>query len=285
MSIFILFVKELQDIGVVFLTWRAPDTLGQSLERFSEALAVQSFGDAVVFCQEMTEADSQMAESYGFRAVGNEKNVGILGGMKSAVEASRSENILYLECDCLLVDGVPNTASTLETAASAIKSGELDVMRLRSLKSPGLDYTPYKHLRYWPDADRQDSLAKKLRRLLRPAKARKLIGEGCLVHPQAEEVFPRYIKRLPNGHYCIDSEVLNWTNQSIMFRKDWFLNTIIPYAEAHPSSRTVNGFQDLEKELNSSWWRQQHFKVGWADPGLFTHSRLDRPSGDEKLRL
>ena len=109
-----------------------------------------------------------------------------------------------------------------------------------------------------------------------------MIGEACLVHKNAQQKFPSEIELLPSSHYKISSRNLNWTNQSIMFRKDWFLDTIIPFAESQNSSRFVNGFPDLEKELNCHWWRKQDFKVGWANPGLFTHQRFDRPAEDEK---
>jgi len=53
------------------------------------------------------------------------------------------------------------------------------------------------------------------------------------------------------------------------------LESLLPWVEAHPSRRPVQGFPDIEKELNGPWWRKQGFRVGLT-PGLFTHQRLDR---------
>ena len=49
---------------------------------------------------------------------------------------------------------------------------------------------------------------------------------------------------------------------------------LLDWAKAHPKRRTLNGFQVLEINLNSPWWRAQHFKVAVGE-GLFTHARLD----------
>ena len=73
--------------------------------------------------------------------------------------------------------------------------------------------------------------------------------------------------------------ILSWRAHRTLRR--WFLDELIPFAEAHPTLRTVNKFPDLEKELNCRWWRAKHFRVGVA-PGLFKHTRADRPPHDEK---
>lgn len=271
--------------GVVFLSWKAPKTLEACLKAIVPLLDGEKITDRVIFFQEINKTDRALAEKYGFRAEGNDKNTGIMQGMVSAVEQVASDVVLYLECDCLLLEENEAAVKCLQRASNALARGEIDVMRLRHLQSPGNDYTAHKHLRYWSSMDQTDSFVKKIRRLLRPRKARRLIGEACLVHTHPELMFPDDILNVEDNYYRMCSKVINWTNQSIMFRKDWFLNTLIPYAEKHPSSRTVNGFSDLEKELNCSWWRESEFKIGWANPGLFTHKRVDRPLDDEKVIL
>ena len=276
-------MNELQHIGLVFLTWRAPKTLRKTLKRISQVLPLNFFGDAVIYAQEITQHDRDLASEFGTRILGNNQNVGILTGMKEAVASSKMDVVLYLECDCLLVEPRNAALSTIMSGYNAVKTGKLKVVRMRHLHKTGSDYNIKKHLNYWGDKKGHKPLRSVIKRLLRPRKASRLIGEACIIHNRAEEVFPKYIHRMEENLYGIRSKNINWTNQSIMLSKNWFLNTIIPYAENHPSSRLVNGFLDLEKEMNCTWWRKQNFGVGWADPGLFTHSRIDRPTGDEKL--
>lgn len=276
-------MNELQHIGLVFLTWRAPKTLKKSLESISKALPLHFFGDALIYAQEMNQHDRNLADKFGLRIVGNNKNIGILAGMKEAVASSKLNVVLYLECDCLLVEPRRLFLKTIIDGYNAIETGKLDVLRLRHLRETGADYNILKHLKYWGDKREHKPLKALILRLLRPRKASRLIGDACLLHNRAEEVFPKNIYRMKENIYSMRSSNINWTNQSIMLTKNWFLNTIIPYAESHPSSRLVNGFLDLEKEMNCEWWRKQNFRVGWADPGLFTHARIDRPTGNEKL--
>ena len=277
-------MNELQHIGLVFLTWRAPETLKQSLESISKALPIHSFGDAVIYAQEITQHDRDLANEFGLRIEGNNQNVGILAGMKEAVASSKLDVVLYLECDCLLVESNSLFLKTVIDGYNAIETCQLNVVRLRHLRETGADYNILKHLNYWGDKKGHKPVKARILRFLRPRKASRLIGDACLVHNHAEEVFPKNISRMKENIYSMRSSNINWTNQSIMLTKNWFLNTIIPYAESHPSSRLVNGFLDLEKEMNCKWWRKQNFRVGWADPGLFTHARIDRPTGDEKLK-
>ena len=269
--------------GVCFLSWKSHKTLEQSLRIFSSSVDINLLDDAVIYFQEICDEDRFLADKYGFRYKGNISNVGILEGMNEAVSCVNSDIVLYLECDCLITKDKKNSDLILRTSFDAINKEYIDVMRLRSLSFPGDDYTPCKHLRYWKGKDGYDPLINKIRRFLRPNKAQKLIGESCLVHDNPELIFPDYIKNIDNKYYKISSEFINWTNQSIMFRKKWFLETIIPFARANLSSRSVNGFPDLEKELNCKWWRSKKFKIGWTQDGLFTHNRLDRPINDEKI--
>ena len=76
---------------------------------------------------------------------------------------------------------------------------------------------------------------------------------------------------MPEGWFRLSAKNITWSNQSIMVRRDFFLDKILGYAEANPSRRTVNGFPDIEKELNSAYWRNSGWHVG-ADLGLFTHA-------------
>ena len=73
---------------------------------------------------------------------------------------------------------------------------------------------------------------------------------------------------------------MTWTNQSIMINRDFFLNNIIDVAEEMETKRRINGFKNLEIEMNSDYWRQS--VLGFAIPkGIFTHQRL----GDQGYSL
>ena len=73
--------------------------------------------------------------------------------------------------------------------------------------------------------------------------------------------------------FLMPSSIMNWANLAILVDRDTYLNTIIERAEKTKVKKHINGFKNIEIELNSFWWRKQNFKI-LVTPGLFTHKRL-----------
>ena len=161
---------KFSNLGVVFLSWKSNKTLKNSLLKFTQELPASLFNDALIYFQEISSSDSVLAKEFGFRAEGNDQNVGILHGMKQAISQVKSEFILYLECDCVLVEDKESAIKILSDSLEEIRQNNINVMRLRHLKKGGSDYTPYKHLRYWPDVDNRSDFRKLLNRCFRPFK-------------------------------------------------------------------------------------------------------------------
>lgn len=269
-------VPDRQTRGLGILSWRDHDTLGRTLETYAHADLFGLFDEVLVFLPEMDAAGVAVADRFGLAHTGSRQNLGILGGFKALAESLSSAHVLLLENDCPLIEPHDEAARQLDLASAALGGGEVDVFRMRHRDHPGDKFdTLAKHLRYYPrpGAPQRQKRAAALRRILRPGKARRMIGAAPYAMDAPETRFPRHIRRAEDGSLRVSSQVLNWTNQSVFLSRDFFLDTLVAYAEAHPSPRTVNGFPDLEKELNCRWWRAQEFTIG-LDRGLFTHARL-----------
>ena len=109
--------------------------------------------------------------------------------------------------------------------------------------------------------------------MFRPSKAKKLIGTSIYSIQNPETRHPKFIKKLSNEFYLVSSSVLNWANLAILVDRDTYLRAIIKKAENTQSKNNINGFKNIEIELNSLWWREKEFKILMA-PGLFKHNRL-----------
>jgi len=264
-------------LGLSILSWKAPKTLAATLAALPLDF-INLFEDKVIYFQEISNKDKELAEQYGFRYEGNDANVGIREGIKQAVMVNRCAQVLFLENDVCFNHDVADAIQQLKIAHQALIDNIVPVMRLRHRQAPGQDYGAInKYKSYWGDASTKNCWKLKLKRFLRPNKARKLIGQAVMVLDNPEKDFlAKYIKLEEQNYYTLDTAVLPWTNQSILIQKDWFLNTLIPFAQTSKTKRHVNGFPDLEKELNCGWWRQQTFRVGVSNPGVFTHDRHDR---------
>ena len=176
--------------------------------------------------------------------------------------------LLMLQNDCPLVADAPFTRRYLAEATALLASGQADIVRCRSRAHPGQGFADGKKFaRYYGSGWRPA-----LRRLLRPLKARRVIGRAPYAIADAERRFPAYIER--KGDFLIvDSSVINFTDQPFLISRPLMLR-LLDWAKAHPKKRKLNGFQVMEINLNSRWWRAQHFKIAVGE-GIFTHARLD----------
>ena len=177
--------------------------------------------------------------------------------------------LLLLENDLPLAENKEETFKQLSEALQMLKKSNVAQVRLRSKKIPGEPFHGIdKYKKYW-----DHNSFSYLRRTLRPFKARRLIGTSVYVHDNPHQKHPQYITKLPNGFYSISTKVMNWSNLGILVDKNFFLNVIIKEAENTTRKSNVNGFKNIEIELNKAWWRNQNWKI-LVSPGLFTHERL-----------
>lgn len=273
-------------IGIAILSWKAPQTIRNTLINYQENNFFSLFEDVVLCFQEISDQDKALAEEFGIRCVGTAQNTGILGGFQFACDNLNSDYVMVLENDCLFRGDRTTAKNRLSEALSLLDQGQADLCRMRSRYHPGppvraasmySKFFPIRELaKEWADAETlsdSPNWLRFLRRTIRPLKARKWIGRSVYVEEKPDELYPKYIQKIGDS-FIVDSQVLTWTNQPTLLRKS-LLRELLTYAEAHPSSRTVNGFQDFEKNLNRNDWKKRHLKIG-ISKGIFTHKRLDR---------
>ena len=276
-------------VSVGILSYKAPQTIDATLHAYRQKNFLDLFPEVKLFFQCISDEDVKISQKYGLEYMGRADNIGIQSGMRWVVENLKNDYVLYLENDCPLVVDVTTAKAEIARAVSYLKSGQIDMMRLRSRFTPGEQfadvykyttaYTPFEIDNRFVQTDevqiaQRSKLSRCLKRVLYPSYAMRMMGRSLYIEKDPEKRFPLYIKKTDDGMYIVDSKVINWTNQSILTTKKFFLE-MLDFADAHPCRRTVNGMQDMEKPLNCRWWRKQHFKIGVSD-GLFTHKRLDR---------
>lgn len=259
-------------ITCCIMSWKSPRTLEATLQTYLKENLFDFFDEVIVLFQEFSDEDRLLAEKYGLTYISTDQNIGIYGGMKLLAETARNEFVLLLENDCILVEPRGVIEVELLRALSRVQNDEVDVYRLRHRWQPGEKFDTVRKFKKY---HQPISVWSKIKAFLRPFKRRRLIGTAPYV---LEDIswprYMRYVRRQVEGDYIVDSAVLPWTNQSVMCRRDWLLGTILPYVENHPSSRPLNGFQDVERALNCRWWRRQNFRIGLG-LGVFSHERLD----------
>lgn len=275
-----------QTVTLGILSWRAPETLRASLQTYASEDLFSLFARVVIYFQEISQADRALAAEFGLEAHGNQANSGIFGGVEALARIADTDHLLILENDCPLVETRETAARAIGSALEDMAALDLPVFRMRSRRDPGEKFTRLgKYVAHFPVREPLPGAALPanppawrawLRRTLRPGKARALRASAIYAEACPDIRQPRAISRSANGNWLTRSGFINWSNQSILVRRDWLESVILERVRTHPSSRPVNGFQDIERAVNGPWWRGQNIAIGVSEPGLFSHRRLDR---------
>ncbi|MDP2056937.1 MAG: hypothetical protein Q8K35_04150 [Thiobacillus sp.] len=259
------------------LTWKAPKTLQHALQNLEPIL--DFFDEKTIVCQESDPEEIALAQQYGFKAVALETNVGIQHGMKLAFESCSNELVLFLENDLVLKESRDRAKNILTAIGNALAEGRAEFAKLRYL--PESQKKTFR--RYWRLSNGRPR--RRMMGYLRYGAANSMAADP-LHFDIAPGMSSGYLIDIGNGVYQTFSKYGKWENLAVFAKKSFSLNTLIPFSESHPTSRTVNGHPDLELRINSkknkSGWRGNNFKLLIAKPGLFGHRRLDRWAGDDK---
>lgn len=278
-------------LGLGILSWRAHETLRQTLESFSAGFLAR-FQDKVIYFSDIDDADRQIAAEFGFRAEGG-PNEGIGFGMMRVVEAVNADYVVLLQNDCPVIVPTESAVEELDGAISLLEKGQASLVRLRhrwqggelfgyarkylkiyGVKSLGEGFQPELH--GVNEDDYKDSFRKKLQRAVGFVKAMRMKGSSVFVEENPHLVHGDVIGKLGN-FFIIDSSVLYFSDQPFMVGKSFFMDVLWKHAiESSAGINHRNGKMVLEDALHSRWWRARHFKIAQGT-GIFTHKRYDRP--------
>ena len=257
------------NFSIGILSWNGYDSLLNSLKSYEKNGLSKLTNHKYICLPEYKREGVEIAKSFCYEPILIKENLGILGGFKFLAEKMPSGPILLLENDLPLVENQSETYNQIFKSIDFLSQKKVIQVRLRSRINPG---EPFEGIKKYNDLWAKNLLSS-FKRKLRPIKAKKLIGTSVYALENPDLRHPKYVTKLSNGFYSVQSNVLNWANLAILVDKKKFLNIIIKRAELVQSTKNINGFKNIEIELNSLWWRQQKFEIVLA-PGIFTHYRL-----------
>ena len=258
------------NFSIGILSWRGYTSLYNSLKSY-EKNGLNSLTHSKFIClPEYNNEGIKICKNFGYKPILFKNNIGILNGFKNVALNMPEGPLLLLENDLPLVENNKITFTLLKQSIEHLYKYKAAQVRLRSIKDPGEPFhSIYKYKNYW-----DTGILKKLKRFVRPNKAKKLIGTGIYIEKNPHLKFTKYISKLENNSYLITSQIINWSNLAIMVDRNFFLNVVIKKAEITDSSKKINGFKNIEIELNNKWWRDKNFNLIITN-GLFKHLRVD----------
>jgi len=261
-------MKELQfSIGI--LSWQGYDSLKNSLISYDKNGLSKLTSEKFICLPEYNREGIKIAKRFNYEPILIRENIGILGGFKELAKQMPKGPILLLENDLELIENQKITFNQIKQSIHNLYKHNAIQVRLRSRLDPGEPFVGViKYKKYW-----SNNFFSPIKRFFRPNKANKLIGTSIYSIQNPEIRHPKYIRKLSDGFYLVPSSTLNWANLAILVDRDSYLKVIIKRAEETKSKKYINGFKNIEIELNTKWWSENNFKILLA-PGLFKHNRL-----------
>jgi hypothetical protein len=234
-------------ISVGILSWNSGQVLVDTLTTYYQNGLVDIVDDITILFQEFNKQDYEIANHFGFDVIGMNRNIGIGGGFIKLTENAKNENVLILEHDWNLIENKETTYHRLNDGIELL-SGGYHAVRYRHRTNPGVPHFSFRNigneLNYYDDEIGCTSPH--------------LLDSLHWLDPS--ESFPDKIQK-EGDYFVTTSRWGNWTNNPTLYKKDFYLNTVRPFAG-----------EGIALEGNiSKWWSQQQFKVAHGE-GLFMHN-------------
>ncbi len=271
-------------LGIGVLTWRAHQTVAVSVASWQQARLLDHASDAMIFFQQQEADDAARAQAWGFRAIGAPENIGIAPGMEQIARALDTDYILFLENDCPTVLPAPALAEVLDRVLADMTELSIPYFSLRSRRHPGeilprrrkyLQAFGMRHpLAELPEKQRAHAGRQRLGAWLR-YRPWQLRATAVYVEEDPVAVQPKALRWSPRGNILTHSGFHAWSNQSVIVRRDWFLSVMMGAYATAPVADTNTPRRCLEPVANRPWWYRARIPLGFAEPGAFTHRRLD----------
>jgi len=233
-------------LSIGILAWNSGQTLVNTLQTYFDRRMLHYVNDVTILFQSVNEQDKEIARHFNIPYIGCESNIGIGQAFIKLTENSQTENVMVLEHDWKLIEDETITIDRLNSGIELLNKG-FSCVKYRHRKRPGKPLFSQIHegneLNYYDREIEQ--------------KSPHLLDSVHWCNPN--EKFPNYIQK-EGEYFTTTSRWANWTNNPCMYKKEFYLETVTPFAG--------NGI-DLEGNIGK-WWAKQEYKVAHGN-GLFTH--------------
>jgi hypothetical protein len=239
-------------ISIGILSWHSGQTLVDTLFSYHQNGLFEITNDITILFQEVTDEDKQIANHFSLPYIGLNENIGIGKAFIELTKNAQTENILLLEHDWLLIE---NKETTYNRLASGIELlNEFKAVKYRHRSNPGFPL-------FSQGAYQGNELGfyDKEMDLISPH-----LLESIHWVPNPDELFSDKIQK-HKEYFTTTSRWGNWTNNPCLFKKQFYIDTVSPFA---------GGGIDLEGKIGG-WWARQNFKVAHGE-GLFMHRDLKK---------
>lgn len=240
-------------ISIGILAWNSGQTLINTLESYYNKGLLDIVDDVTILFQEISNKDIQIANHFGIKYIGLNKNIGIGKAFIKLAQNSQTDNILLLEHDWFLLENEIIAYTRLKSGLELLDKG-YNVIKYRHRQNPG--YPLFSENAYkGRELEHFDSV-------IGLTSPHLLDSIHWLNTPELD--FPDKIQKQDN-YFITTSRWSNWTNNPCLYKKQFYIDTVLPF---------MGDGIELEDKI-SGWWARQEYKIAHGE-GLFTHKDLGK---------
>lgn len=230
---------KINDLSIGILSYRAHETLKASLRSHVQSGLTSLSEHFFIYFNDLDNDDITIANEFNLPYHGA-KNSGIYGGFRAIAEKCETDYVLILENDIITLQH-ENIYDCIQSCLQDMKAHAINVFSLRSRITPGQGLSSKKYkLAFGLQNPIQETAAPykatffdKVSMLLKHGYRSKFKGRAIMFEQHPEKVHPDAISKLHSENYVTDSRFCNWSNQSVLVKKSFFLDIIYAIVWKH----------------------------------------------------
>ena len=226
----------MDQITVGYLSWKRHAVLKQTLQSHKDngLYDIIKPENRIIFFQEITEVDRQIADEYNIQCLGDDNNVGILNAFIKLVEKCKTKYFIFCENDWLLIEGRVEAQNVFSDCINILNNNKNTIIKLRHIENPGKPlYSRPSNIKEWLKGD-YNSFPYKLESLSWLDNPNEYYREGTL-----QEIYYNY------KWYSTNLYHQKWSNNVFICDAEYVRNIILPLLTKSPKLDKYLGLEEI----------------------------------------
>ncbi len=129
----------MNEITIGYLSWKRHDILEQTLKSHKEngLFDIIPPENRIIFFQEISQQDRNIADKYNLNILGNKENIGILNAFIELVQNCKTKYFIFSENDWLLIENKDLCRNVFNDCIQLLNDNEKNIIKLRHINNPG----------------------------------------------------------------------------------------------------------------------------------------------------
>tara|TARA_B110000977_G_C11000297_1_gene463534 strand:+ start:395 stop:1195 length:801 start_codon:yes stop_codon:yes gene_type:complete len=232
----------MNQLTIGYLSWKRQNILEQTLKSHQKngLFDIIPPENRIIFFQEISQQDINIANKYGLNQIGNKENIGILNAFIELVQNCKTKYFIFCENDWLLIENKEICKNILNDCVQLLINDKKNIIKLRHLKNPGSPlYSRPNDVNKWLN-ENHHGCPYKLESLSWLDKPNNYYKLGVL-----DEIQYNY------KWYSTTLEHQRWSNNIFIANTDFLKNTIIPMLINFKNTDKYLGLEDILINYNN----------------------------------